>query len=871
MARVVLRGFMARKLRGALTAIAIVLGVALMAGTYILTDTINSSFATIFSTANAHRDVVVTPSEPFGSDAAVQIKPIPASALAAVRGVTGVAAADGSVFTTASLITATGKRLDTHAPAFIASLDTGRFQNFSAVVGHFPARDGELAIDQATAQRFHLQVGQSLRVAGQSTTLPFTIVGILKFAGSGSFGGASIAVVTLPQARTVAGEANSFNEIDVAAASGTSSATLRARIRAVLPSSLSVRTGTQQAAHQTSDLESQLGFLRTFLLIFAYVALFVGAFIIFNTFSITVAQRTREFGLLRALGATRRQLVRAVIAEGFLLGIGGSLLGLLAGIAVAPGLDVLFKAFGADLPDSGTVLELRTVIVSVLAGTIITVIAGLLPALRAARVPPIAALREGVSLAAYTERRPAARYIFVFIGVLILLRVVVGLAFGTGPTVLVLLVGFAVLRRIPPVRRRIKAWMRRPTGHSRIVAAWTAFVVLLLKIVSLLVIWRGVTGRLARENTIRQPGRTVATAAALMIGLGLVSFSSILAAGFKASIDQAINSSFAGNLIVENSNSTSNEGIPASIPTALRSVPGVRGVTAIAFSEAKLRGSSSTQSVTAVEPANFASVYRINWDQGSNATLLALGTTGTVLTKSFADSNNYHVGDRISVLTPSGGRIVLTVRGIATDNAKLLGDFTISLALARGPFAQATDALDFVSYAPGASNSTVQPEVNRLLDSRYPQARSQTAAQFKASEAGQVNQLLALISVLLALSIIVSLFGIVNTLVLSIFERTRELGMLRAIGTSRRQIRQMVRYESIVIALIGGVFGIVVGIVAALVIAATALSGGGFVFAVPVGTLVILFLLAGIAGVIAAAWPARRAARINILEALATQ
>jgi putative ABC transport system permease protein len=869
MARVVLRGFMARKLRGALTAVAIVLGVALMAGTYILTDTINSSFASIFSTANAHRDVVITPSEPFGSSSAVAIKPIPASALATVRSVNGVAAAEGSVFTTASLITAQGKRLDTHAPAFIASLDVGRFQNFSAVVGHFPQRDGELAIDQATAQRFHLKLGQTLRAAGQSTTLPFTVVGILKFAGSASFGGASIAVVTLPQARTVAGETNSFNEIDVAAVSGVSSKALSARIRAVLPSSLSVRTGTQQAAHQTSDLESQLGFLRTFLLIFAYVALFVGAFIIFNTFSITVAQRTREFGLLRALGATRRQLVRAVIAEGFMLGVGGSLIGLLAGIAVAPGLDSLFKAFGADLPDSGTVLELRTVIVSMLAGTIITVLAGLLPALRAARVPPIAALREGVSLAAYTEPRRAARFVLLFIGVLILFRIAVGLAFGAGPTVIVIIVAFAVIRRIPPVRRRIKAWMRRPARHSRIVAAWTAFVVALLKLVALLVTWRGVTGRLARENTIRQPGRTVATAAALMIGLGLVSFASILAAGFKASIDQAIDSSFAGNLIVENSNSTSNEGIPAAIPAALRSIPGIRGVTAIAFSEAKLHG--STQSVTAVEPADFARVYRIDWDHGSNATLLSLGTTGTVLTKSFADSNHYRVGDKVSILTPSGRRIVLVVRGIATDNAKLLGDFTITLALARGPFAQATDAVDFISYAPGASNATVEPAVNRVLTARFPQARSQTAAQFKASEAGQVNQLLALISVLLALSIVVSLFGIVNTLVLSIFERTRELGMLRAIGTSRRQIRQMVRYESIIIALIGGVFGIVLGIVAAVVIADTELSGGGFVFAIPVGTLIILFILAGVAGVIAAAWPARRAARINILEALAAQ
>jgi len=380
-----------------------------------------------------------------------------------------------------------------------------------------------------------------------------------------------------------------------------------------------------------------------------------------------------------------------------------------------------------------------------------------------------------------------------------------------------------------------------------------------------------VIGRLARENTIRHPGRTAVTAAALMIGLGLVSFVSILAAGTKASINTAIDRSFAGNLIIENSSQAGNVGIPAGIPAALAGIPGIRQVTPIAFTEGRVKGLGGTQTVTAVEPAGFARVYRIDWDSGSDVTLASLGTTGTVLTKSFATAHHLRVGARLAVLTPSGRTIALVVRGIATDNARLLAQLTITLALARSAFSQRTDALDFVSYASGATDVRVQPAVDRVLAARFPQARSQTAAQFKASLAAQVNSLLAFIYVLLALSVIVSLFGIVNTLVLSVYERTRELGMLRAIGTTRRQVRELVRLESLITALIGGVLGIALGIILALVLAATVLTGTGFVLVIPVSTMVVLFVLAALAGLGAASWPARRAARVDILAAIASQ
>ena len=661
-------------------------------------------------------------------------------------------------------------------------------------------------------------------------------------------------MLPLAEAQRVVGEQGQYDQIDVAAQAGITPTQLRERIRAVLPHTVEVRTGAQQAAKQSSDLESNLGFLRTFLLIFAYVSLVVGAFIIFNTFSITVAQRTREFALLRTLGASRRQILRSVIFEGLLLGVLGSLLGLLGGIALAPALDQLFKAFGADLPDSGTVLETRTIVVSLLVGTSVTLLAGLMPALRATRVPPIAAMREGVEI---PPRTPITRgrYAVPILLALVVVRLVVGIAQGDG------LGGLGIVVVLGLILMYVRLRQRKHGRRYRVVPA-------LARAIGMLVVWRGITGRLARENAMRQPGRTMVTAAALTVGLALVAFVAVLADGTKASIDKAVSRSFAGDLIVENSSAGNEQGIPALVAPALRTVPGVASVTPIAFTKGRLRGSSSNVTITAIDPASFGQVYRIEWKQGSAATLAGLGNGGTILTKSYASSQHLRVGSAISVLTPTGQYVHLIVRGIATDDARLLGNLTISLPLARAGFGQREDALNFVSYTPGASNAQVQPAVDKVLAAHFPQTRSRTAAQFKADQANQINTLLDLIYVLLALSVIVSLFGIVNTLILSIYERTRELGMMRAIGTSRRQVRQMIRYESIITALIGGVLGLVIGVLGA-VIAAQALSGSGFVLSIPVGTLFVLLLIAALAGIIAAQAPARRAAKLDLLQALA--
>jgi putative ABC transport system permease protein len=858
MFKLVLRGFLQRKLRVALTAVAIVLGVALMAGTYILTDTINNSFATIFQTASAGHDVVVTPTQVLGRRVRAQTSPVTQGMLETVQRTPGVAQASGSIFTPGTFLNMKRERLTTtNAPAFIGSLVPSHFESFKPVRGSFPQSAGQVAIDEATAQRAGLHVGQQIIVAGSAATGTYTIVGILKFGGGESFGGAGAALFVPAEAQRLLGETGRYDQIDVAAQHGVTPGELRDRIRKELPATVDVRTGAEQAKKDTSDLENNLGFLRTFLLIFAYVALVVGAFIIFNTFSITVAQRTREFGLLRTLGGSRAQVLRSVVYEGLMLGVLGGVLGLLAGIGIAPALDQLFKAFGADLPDSGTVIESRTVIVSILVGVGVTVAAGLPPALRATRVPPLAAMREGVS----TPRG-------VRTGVGVLIRAVIFAVVGFG---LAALLGSPAVGVIAFVGLSIYVTVMlvglvrgdRPARH-RIISA-------LGRALGSLVRWRGITGRLAEENSIRQPGRTMVTAMALTVGLALVAFVAVLADGFKATIDHAVDSSFAGDLIVENSQAGNEQGIPTGVAKTLRTVHGVSGVTAIAFSIGRPRGTSSNETVTAVEPESFAKVYKPEWKHGSIATLSGLSGNDAVVTEGFAKKRHLHVGSTFTMLTPTGQDVTLATRGIIAENAGLLGGVTVARTLAASAFGQREDAVDFVSYAPGAGNAQVQPAVDRLLKASYPQTRSRTAAQFKQDLAGQINSLLTLIYVLLALSVIVSLFGIVNTLILSIYERTRELGMMRAIGTSRRQIRQMIRYESVITSMIGGVLGLVIGVVGAVLTTTFALSGSSYVQAIPYGTLVVLLFVAALAGVLAAQLPARRAARLDMLSALATE
>ncbi|CAN5588246.1 ABC transporter permease [soil metagenome] len=849
MAKVVLQGLAGRKLRTALTAIAVVLGVGLIAGTYILTDTINKSFDGIFATANEKVDVVISPREAVKGQDGAMPPAFPAATLAQVRKVPGVGQADGAVFNLAQIYDEKGEKVGSQGPpTFVGSVQPETFSAYEYTEGRPPRTADEVALDPTAAEKGGFEVGDKVGVASQQPKKDYTLVGIAKFGEQNSIGGASIAIMTLPEAQRVLGELGRFDEIDVRAEPGVSGAALAARLRDALPASITVRTGSEQASSQSADVREGFAFLRTALLIFAGVVLFVGAFMIFNTFSITVAQRMREFALLRTIGASRAQVLRSVVLEALLVGVVASVIGLLLGLAMAPALRGLFKLVGFDLPAEGTVVQVRTIVISLLVGVVLTVVSSLAPALRATRVPPVAALREGAVLPRGRLARlstPLAIAGLAIGAALIVLGLFGGTGggssaglLGAGAAVVFLAVALLSKYLVRPLASVVGVPMER---------------------------LRGMTGRLARENAMRNPGRTASTAAALMIGMALVTFVTILAAGIKESVADSVSKGLTGAFVVQNTDGRSP--IPGATAGALRAVPGIGIVVETRFSQAKVRGIMGTGNVTGVDPA-LPAIYRVEWKKGSDATLRALGPADAVVKDKWAKDNDVEVGQVLTLLTPSDRTVRLTVKGTYEDDAQLLTDLTVPNATIVREFASKDLAVALAGVAPGQSVGAVKKRAEASLESRFPSVEVLTKKEFTDDVAGQINQLLSLFYVLLGLAVIVSLFGLVNTLALSIYERTRELGMVRAIGMSRRQVRTIVRYESVITALIGAVLGLVLGVLFSIAMTPT-LADQGLKIAIPFGTLIVLTLLAALAGVLAAIGPARRASRLDVLEALA--
>ncbi|HEY4279559.1 MAG TPA: FtsX-like permease family protein [Conexibacter sp.] len=844
-----LRGLVTRKLRTALTALAIVLGVGFVAGTYILTDSINKAFDNVFQTANQNTDVSVTPREQFDNAGTSQV---PAAVLRQVQSVQGVRLAAGSVSdSAATLYTKDGRDALVRggAPTILNGESPRALSPLTYAEGSEPSAPDQIAIDKHSASLGDFKLGDTVRVSADGPIRSFRLTGIVRFGDQDSLAGAALAIVQTPVAQQMLKMVGRYNSINVIADSGVTPQQLTDRIRAELPRQLyNVRTGEQQARRDATDLQDQLSFLRTFLLAFAGIALFVGAFLIVNTYSITVAQRMREFALLRMIGASRRQVLRAVLGEAFVVGLGASIIGLLFGAAIAPALRGLFTLFGADLPSQGLVLETRTIIVSLLIGTVVTVVAATGPALRATRVPPIAALQDAASLTRGKTgrlRTPLSSAI-ALIGIALMCVGLFGGAsggsaaglIGVGGAVVFIGVGLLASHVVRPLALLVGLPLERA---------------------------RGVPGRLARENATRQPRRTASTSAALMIGVALVAFIAIFAAGLKASIDHAIDDGLRGQLVAETDNFTP---LPSTAARSLSQVPGVRTVSSVRFANVQVTGVKSTKAVTGVDPTTVNSVFETRWKQGSPSLLSSLGPGTTVVSKSFADDNDVKVGQTLDLRSPTDQRLAVRVTGVYDDQSGLLADLTLTNTVLATAFNETRDAFMIATTAPGQSSDAIQKLADRTLSAQYPTVKVLTKEGFKNDQAGQIDQLLGLVYVLLSLSVIVSLFGIVNTLVLSIHERTRELGMLRAIGTSRKQVRQIVRYESVITALIGAVLGVVLGAIFAVLVTIP-LKDQGFSVSVPVPTLIVLLILAIIAGVIAAVLPARRAAKLDVLRALA--
>jgi putative ABC transport system permease protein len=852
MLRVALKGLAGRKLRAVLTALAIILGVAMISGTYVLTDTINNAFTSIFTQTYKNADAVISAKTAFTNDNgnAVQAPGFSQNLLAKVQTLPDVNAAEGSVTDDQTkLVGRDNKVISTHGAGSLAlSINPDgdqRFNPLKLTAGHWPRGPGEIAVSTNVASNKHYEVGDTIGVQKNGPVQKFRIAGIVTLPGV-SIGSATLAVFDLPTLQKLLGREGQLDIIRVQSKAGVPTSQLISEIKPILPSGTQVRNTAAQVKEDKKSVNGFTSFIRYFLLAFAGIALFVGSFVIANTLSITIAQRTREFATLRTLGATRRQILRSVIVEALVIGILGSVAGLFLGLALAKGLNEVFVLLGIDLPTAGTVFETRTVVVCLLVGTVITLIASLRPARRATRVPPIAAVREGADLppGRFARWTPFVSGATLLVGVLLLAYGVLAHNLPTGTRLFSLAVGILLLFF------GVAANAQRVVRPLASVLGWPATR------------FGGASGTLARDNAMRNPKRTASTASALMIGLALVTFVAILGQGIRSSFESAVDDLFKANYALTSQDTFTP--LTISAEKAIAKAPGVTAVSGIRAGSAKVFG--SVENLTGADP-QLTKVIHLDWKEGSNAVPAELGQTGAFVDDKYAKKHHLHVGTPIALETPTGKVLHLKVDGVfkLPKGGSPFGTVTISNALFDANYVDPENEMAFVNIKGGVTDANTK--TLNAATSDFPDAKVQTHSEFKSNFEKPLNNIIGLLYVLLALSVIVSLFGIVNTLVLTVFERTREIGMLRAVGLTRRQTRRMIRHESIVTSLIGATLGIVVGFFLAILVT-HALSDEGIVFAVPYTSIVFFVIAAIIVGLLAAIWPARRASKLNVLEAL---
>ncbi len=850
MIKVALRGLLGRKLRTALTAMAIVLGVAMISGTYVLTDSIDSAFDSIFSDVREGSDAVVSGKSAFDlSDGSGSETPtLPEGLLERVRAVPEVQEAEGGVDSeSTTLIDRDGKAITGNAPSIGFSIARGDspFNPLVLVRGEWPGPD-QVVIDEATADKKDFDVGDTIRVQAEGPAQAFRISGLIRFGESlSTIGDATLAGFDLLTAQELYGKEGRLDEIAVASEPGVSSDDLVAALDDVLPPTAQVRTGQEQAAEEASETDEFISFMQRFLLAFAGIALFVGSFVIANSLSITIAQRTREFATVRTIGASRRQVLGSVVVEALVVGAAASLVGLLLGFALAKGLFGLFEVAGFTLPNQGLLFEPRTAIVAVTVGIVVTLVASLRPAFRATRVPPVAAVREGATLppGRFARFRTVGALSLTVLGFAALIYGLFApglgtaqllLSLGLGAVFVFLGVAFLSERFVPPLAT-VLGWPAARLG--------------------------GFSGDLASDNARRNPQRTASTAAALMIGLALVTLVAMLAAGIVSSFRGAVEDLWedADYAITAQNNFAP---IPVAVADAAAAAPDVEAVANVRTGDVQAFGEGFF--ATAVNPPA-ARVFSIDWREGSPAVPATLGEDGAFVDDSFADEHDLRIGSTFQLRFVSGRSKEFEVHGVfePPSGGSPFGPVTISQATWDRFNEQPRNLYSFVIMAGGQSEAN-QATLERALTD-YPIAKVQTREEFIDNQISGLSAILNILFVLLGLSVIVSLFGIINTLILTVFERTRELGMLRAIGMTRRQIRRMIRWESVITALMGGAIGIVLGIVLGGLLAARV----EFIhFTLPVVQLIVFSVATILVGVIAAIFPARRASRLNILEAL---
>ncbi len=842
--RLTRKNLAARKFRLFSTAFAIMLGVAFMAGTLVLSDTIGKTFDDLFADIYEDTDAYVRQSsdfEAFGQEVRGRVD---ASLVDTVAAVDGVEIAEGTTNVSAVLLGKDGKPvIDQEGPPALGFdwSDIDELNPFSLIDGTRPEGADQIVIDKNSADEGDVVVGDQVSVLTSQGPRPYTVAGIAKFGDSDSPGGASVVMFDREEAQQLA-EPGKYDGVSVVADDGISEQEMASRISQALPSGVEAITGTQLSDENTDAIQDALSFINIFLLIFAFIALFVGAFVIYNTFGILVAQRTKETALLRSIGAGRRQILSSVIAESVVVGLIAAVVGLFMGIGIAVGLKALLAGFGLDIPAGGLVIKSSTVIVSVVVGVVITVLSAALPARRASKISPMEAFREvGVDRSATSIRRLVSGLIVTGIGVGSLIVGLGGELSMVGVGVFFIFVGMFVLGPI----------LARPLG--RFIGAPLPWL-------------KGTTGVMARNNAVRNPKRMSNAASVLMIGAGLVVFLTIVADSIKASIDKIVDDSFSGDLTITAPGFGAGIGYSPALATQIGELADVESVVGFRGGIAKIDGKGVY--LGAADPDKFDDAFNLTVTEGS---ISALGANEIAIDDELMESKGWTLGQQIPAEFPDTGAKQLTIAAVYEED-QLFGNYMLGLPAfeANWPPSQQLDSQIVINAREGVNTDQLKTEVEEVA-APYGQPDVQNANDFKKEQSAQVDQLLALMTVLLALAIVIALFGIATTLALSIHERTHELGLLRAVGMSRKQLKSTVRWESVIMAVFGTALGLAVGVFFGWAVIQAIKDEGIDVLRIPVGQLVVVGIVAALAGVIAAIRPARRASKLNILEAISTE
>ena len=850
MRRVTLRSLWSHKRRLVSTVVAVLLGVAFMAGTFVLSDTIRKSFDDIFTDLNAELDAQIDGEVLFSSEFGDQRAPLDASLVDVVAEVDGVAAAVPYAAVEGNgsqnrVLGSDGEPIGTFGPPtlFESWLGDVEVNPYDVVEGRAPEADDELTLNVSAADDGDDQLGDEVTLLTQFGEQTYTLVGITTVNGDDDLAGTVSVGLTLAEAQRLAGLQDQVHQILVTAEDGVTQEEVVARIAEVLPEGPEVITGEEATERLSDQVQSGFSFITIALSVFAGLALLVGIFVISNTFTILVAQRTRELALLRAVGASRRQVLVSVLLEAVVIGLVAALLGLAAGVGLA---SLAFSAF--DLPGS-LVLRTGTAVNAILIGTVITVVAAIVPAVRATRVPPLAALRDvAVERADHSKIRLGIGIVATLVGLVAVAQAWLGdedanvlPAVGLGA---VLLVVAAIT--LGPV-------LAGPT--VRAIGSWVPKV-------------KGLTGRLAVENARRSPKRTAATASALIIGVALVSFITVFTASARATTDAALDRGFRGDFVVQNEGGfVGFWGFPPSVTDAVAEVDGVEVVSGASMVLGQITypdGDTADAMAFGIDPETIEQVFEIEMAVG-RASDLTEG--GIILDEQVVEDHDLALGDVVTMLLPTGESVELELQAISDDQIAL-GSYTVVREQFHQLVPSPTDIQVFGSVREGADLDAVLADIEEAISS-VPGVVALDEEGFRGAIAESINQLLTMVVVLLALSIVIAAIGIANTLSLSIHERTRELGLLRAVGMGRRQMRSMVRWEAVMISVLGAVVGLGLGVGLGWAFV-NALSREGFdQFALPIAPLVVIVVLAAVLGVVASILPARRAGRLPVLEAIA--